>query len=123
MSCTLKHRSLTIFTFLYISIINIFSYFQDPQNPAHWVALGYCLWKKGDLPQARQCLMESLAQGDSVEALQELSMLSRQMLSGRHSQQDTDLLEESVSLAKRAVLLDPTNHRSWYMLGAYRLST
>ena len=47
----------------------------QPKHSEAWTSLGMCMWKKGDLLQAKTCFKESIAAAENVEALQELSML------------------------------------------------
>jgi tetratricopeptide (TPR) repeat protein len=87
----------------------------DPSNTSAWVSLAQCTWKKGDLVQAKKFLLESLNHGETQEALQELSMITRQI---RTKNEDPALsLEESISFAKRAIQVNFNDHKSWYVYG------
>lgn len=89
-----------------------------PKHSEAWTSLGLCMWKKGDLEQAKTCFKESLEAAENVEALQELSMLTRQYSKRGESPADrARRLQESLSIAKRAIALDVNNHKSWYIFG------
>lgn len=79
------------------------------------MALAQCHWKKGDLIQAKSYLQEALHANESKEALQEMSIITRQI---KTKQEDTAaIIDESITLAKRALQLDLHDHKSWYILG------
>ena len=87
----------------------------NPRNFDAWTVLGHCLWAKGQLAQAKNCFLTSLEQTENAEALRQLSMIVRQI-----QQKNVDpatILEESIRYAKRSIELEPTNHKSWYVLG------
>mmetsp|Transcript_14412 Transcript_14412/g.21628 ORF Transcript_14412/g.21628 Transcript_14412/m.21628 type:complete len:425 (-) Transcript_14412:116-1390(-) len=87
----------------------------DPSNVSAWIALGQCAWKKGNLSQAKHFLNESLQYGETQEALQDLSMITRQI---RVQGEDPSVaMDESIRLAKRAIQLDLNDHKSWYVFG------
>jgi len=88
----------------------------DPTNPEAWMHLGTCSWKKADRAQAKVCLMESLNQKETKEALRELSILTRQIRSTA-AEGPAKSSDESIKLAKRAIALDMTDAKSWYVLG------
>jgi tetratricopeptide (TPR) repeat protein len=80
-----------------------------------WLALGICLWKKDNKNDARSCLLESIKQKPNKEALCELSILTRQIIS--KDQKLSTSIDESINLAKQAIQLDLSYHKSWYVLG------
>jgi tetratricopeptide (TPR) repeat protein len=85
----------------------------DPTNCNAWTALGICLWKKDNKNDAKSCFLESIKQKPNKEALCELSILTRQILS-----KDQKLsIDESINLAKQAIQLDLSYHKSWYVFG------
>jgi len=85
----------------------------DPTNSNAWLALGICLWKKDNKNDAKLMFLESIKQKPNKEALCELSILTRQIPS-----KDQKLsIEESINLAKQAIKLDLSYHKSWYVLG------
>lgn len=87
----------------------------QPKRYDAWNSLGQCLWKKGDLVQARNCFLESINQMKNKEALLELSILMRQI--HVQGQSPTASVEESINLAKQAITLDINDHKAWYILG------
>lgn len=80
-----------------------------------WIALGICLWKKDNKNDAKSCLLESIKQKPNKEALCELSILTRQIIS--KDQKLSTSIDESINLAKQAIQLDLSYHKSWYVLG------
>lgn len=84
----------------------------DPTNSSAWCALGVCVWKKGDKELARKCFLTSIECEENKENLLELSMLSRQMPEEKRTN-----ISQSVDLAKRAISLDLSDHKSWYIMG------
>lgn len=86
----------------------------DPTSVDAWNALGHCYWKRGDLAQASSCFTESKSVSPNPTALQNLSMLKRQMMTGAmSSQQLREAIEASVALAKEALALDVESSYSW----------
>lgn len=85
-----------------------------PSNHMAWIALGQCLWKKGSLQQAENFFLESLKYRPTPQAYQELSMLIRQIQS---STNQAEVMERSINYAKKAIELDLTDHKSWYIYG------
>ena len=88
----------------------------DPDMHDGWVALGHVLWKKGDLSGSQNCFRQALEkQEDSVEANRELSRVLRHSIAIQaKSPKDVDsMVEESMRLAKKALVLDFEDGRSW----------
>ncbi|CAA2981828.1 tetratricopeptide repeat 5-like [Olea europaea subsp. europaea] len=80
-----------------------------------WLSLGNCIWKKGDLASAKNCYTLALSKGPNKRILSQLSMLERGMAQGTENQ--AEIVEESVKHAKEAVTLDVKDGNSWYNLG------
>ena len=60
-------------------------------------------------------LLESLKHGETPEALQDLSMILRQI---RVKGEDPVIpIDESIRLAKKAITMNMNDHKSWYVLG------
>jgi hypothetical protein len=74
------------------------------------------LWKREDFPGAMRCFEEGLRQGRNEEGLRLLSMVKRQA-PARDMGARFQMIQESLSLAKEAVRLDPQSHKAWYNLG------
>ncbi|XP_008787617.1 tetratricopeptide repeat protein 5-like isoform X2 [Phoenix dactylifera] len=87
----------------------------NPSLADAWLCLGNCIWKKGDLPSARNCFSLALSKGTNKKLLCQLSMLERKMAQGTEDQ--AQLVEESIKHAKEAVMLDIKDGNSWYNLG------
>nr|XP_029121757.1 tetratricopeptide repeat protein 5 isoform X5 [Elaeis guineensis] len=87
----------------------------NPSLADAWLCLGNCIWKKGDLPSARNCFSLALSKGANKKILSQLSMLERKMAQGTEDQ--AQLVEESIKHAKEAVMLDIKDGNSWYNLG------
>ena len=88
----------------------------DSTNVDGWNALGECLWKKGDLMGARNCLESALRQGANKRSHIELSKLLRQIHGGSAEDRAT-LLQESVTHAKASVQLGFSDPEAWLGLG------
>jgi tetratricopeptide (TPR) repeat protein len=108
----------------------------NPLNSDAWIALGQCHWKKNSLQQAEIFFLESLkylkerehreeetreegedrAKAVSILAYQELSMLTRQMIT-TEKDSATKRIEESIGYVKKALQLDFNDHKSWYLYG------
>ncbi|KAJ3695712.1 hypothetical protein LUZ60_001089 [Juncus effusus] len=87
----------------------------NPSLVDAWLCLGNCIWKKGDLVQAKSCFNSAQNKGPNKKALVQLSMLERSMSQGKEDQ--AALVEESIKHAKEAVMLDIKDGNSWYNLG------
>lgn len=87
----------------------------DPSLADAWLCLGNCLWKKGDLNGAKNCFSLSLKKGPNKKILRQLSMLERQLAQGTDN--EAEIVEESIQHAKEAVMLDVKDGQSWYALG------
>ncbi|RLN34869.1 hypothetical protein C2845_PM03G19040 [Panicum miliaceum] len=93
----------------------------NPSLVDAWLCLGNCIWKKGDLPAAKNCFSLALSkhgfigQGSDKKILCQLSMLERSMAQG--SEDQVLLVEESIKHAKEAVMLDIKDGNSWYNMG------
>ncbi|XP_020245712.1 tetratricopeptide repeat protein 5-like isoform X2 [Asparagus officinalis] len=114
--------------FLRGKILNVFPHYQkeaedhlskavklNPSLADAWLCLGMCLWKKGDLPSAKNCFSLALSKGADKKILCQLSMLERKMAQGAENQ--SQLVEDSIHHAKEAVMLDIKDGNSWYNLG------
>ncbi|KAM4084911.1 hypothetical protein ACB094_08G168600 [Castanea mollissima] len=78
----------------------------NPSLADAWLCLGNCIWKKGDLSSAKNCF---------TLALSKLSMLERRMAQG--TENEAEIVEESIQHAKEAITLDVKDGNSWYNLG------
>ncbi|XP_061365039.1 uncharacterized protein LOC133308433 isoform X2 [Gastrolobium bilobum] len=87
----------------------------NPSLADAWLCLGNCIWKKGDLSAAKNCLSLALNKGPNKKILCQLSMLKRRMSQGAENQ--AELVEESIQHAKEAITLDVKDGNSWYNLG------
>ncbi|KAI9088549.1 hypothetical protein K1719_029663 [Acacia pycnantha] len=87
----------------------------NPSLADAWLCLGNCIWKKGDLSAAKNCLSLALSKGPNKNILCQLSMLKRKMSQGAENQ--AELVEESIQHAKEAITLDVKDGYSWYNLG------
>ncbi|XP_027366724.1 tetratricopeptide repeat protein 5-like [Abrus precatorius] len=87
----------------------------NPSLADAWLCLGNCIWKKGDLTAAKNCLSLALEKGPNKEILCQLSMLKRKMSQGVENQ--AELVEESIEHAKEAITLDVKDGNCWYNLG------
>ncbi|KAL5140063.1 Tetratricopeptide repeat protein 5 [Glycine soja] len=76
----------------------------NPSLADAWLCLGNCIWKKGDLTAAKNCLSLALGKGPNKKILCQLSMLKRKMSQGAENQ--AELVEESIQHAKEAITLD-----------------
>ncbi|XP_054825132.1 uncharacterized protein LOC129322780 isoform X2 [Prosopis cineraria] len=90
----------------------------NPSLADAWLCLGNCIWKKGDLSAAKNCLSLALSKGRDKNILCQLSMLKRKMSQGAENQ--AELVEESIQHAKEAITVDVKDGYSWckilYML-------
>lgn len=87
----------------------------NPSLADAWLCLGSCIWKKGDLPAAKNCFNLALSKGPNKKILCQLSMLERSMAQG--SEDQAEIVEESIQHAKEAITLDVKDGNSWYNLG------
>ncbi|XP_062111039.1 uncharacterized protein LOC133822651 [Humulus lupulus] len=87
----------------------------NPSLADAWLCLGNCIWKKGDLSAAKNCFTLALSKGPNKKILSQLSMLDRKMAQGTENQ--AELVEESIQHAKAAIALDVKDGNSWYNLG------
>ncbi|XP_042466092.1 tetratricopeptide repeat protein 5-like [Zingiber officinale] len=87
----------------------------NPSLADAWLSLGNCIWKKGDLPSAKNCFSLSLSKGPNKKILCQLSMLERSMAQGTENKAAS--IEESITHAREAVQLDIRDGNSWYNLG------
>ncbi|KAJ4709802.1 Tetratricopeptide repeat 5 [Melia azedarach] len=87
----------------------------NPSIADAWLCLGGCIWKKGDLPAAKNCFNLALSKGPNKKILCQLSMLERRM--AHDTENPTELVEESIQHAKEAITLDVKDGYSWYNLG------
>ncbi|KAB5538119.1 hypothetical protein DKX38_015652 [Salix brachista] len=118
----------------------------NPSLADAWLCLGNCIWKKGDLPSAKNCFNLALSKGANKKILCLLSMLERRMAQGKDfngqnvlaiktsmilkfrflspyyqlvigSENKAQIVEESIQHAKDAITLDVKDGNSWYNLG------
>ncbi|CAL5421700.1 hypothetical protein CsSME_00037448 [Camellia sinensis var. sinensis] len=91
----------------------------NPSLADAWLCLGNCIWKKGDLPSAKNCFTLALSKGPNKKILCQLSMLERRMAQGKDLSADNqaEIVEESIKHAKEAIMLDVKDGNSWYNLG------
>ncbi|KAL5761121.1 hypothetical protein ACOSP7_019621 [Xanthoceras sorbifolium] len=87
----------------------------NPSLADAWLCLGICIWKKGDLPAAKNCFNLALSKGPNKKILCQLSMLERSMAQGAENR--AEIVEESIQHAKEAITLDVKDGNSWYNLG------
>ncbi|XP_068643065.1 uncharacterized protein [Aristolochia californica] len=87
----------------------------NPSLADAWLSLGNSLWKKGDLTSAKNCLFLALSKGPNKKILCQLSMLERRLAQGSENQ--VQIVEESIKHAREAVSLDVKDGNSWYNLG------
>lgn len=87
----------------------------SPSLADAWLCLGNCFWKKGDLASAKNCFSLALNKGPNKKILCQLSMLERRLAQGTENQ--AQLVEESIHHAKEAIALDVKDGNSWYNLG------
>lgn len=87
----------------------------NPSLADAWLCLGNCIWKKGDLSSAKNCFTLALSKGPNKQILCQLSMLERKMAQGTDNQ--AELVDESIQHAKEAITLDVKDGNSWYNLG------
>ncbi|KAE9450953.1 hypothetical protein C3L33_17134, partial [Rhododendron williamsianum] len=85
----------------------------SPSLADAWLCLGNCIWKKGDLPSAKNCFTLALSKGPNKKILSQLSMLERRMAQGAENQ--ADIVEESIKHAKEAIMLDVKDGNSWFL--------
>ena len=91
-----------------------------PSDVNAWNALANCFWKKGDLVQAQECFQSALEQNENAHTLREMSILRRQL--GGSNTEMVDNMVQSLKEAKRAIALDVTDKKSWYVLGNAHLA-
>ncbi|KAJ0037537.1 hypothetical protein Pint_22203 [Pistacia integerrima] len=121
----------------------------NPSLTDAWLCLGVNIWKKGDLPAAKNCFNLALSKGPNKKILCQLSMLERSMAQGKKiflplcsdlslirceveiqsfgtisfenvkqsSENQIEIVEESIQHAKEAITLDVKDGNSWYNLG------
>ena len=92
----------------------------SPADVDAWNALANCFWKKGDLIQAQQCFQSALEQRENAHSLREMSILRRQL--GGSNTEMVDNMVQSLNEAKKAIALDVTDKKSWYVLGNAHLA-
>ncbi|CAL9768739.1 unnamed protein product [Musa acuminata subsp. burmannicoides] len=87
----------------------------NPSLADAWLCLGNCIWKKGDLPSAKNCFSLALSKGPNKKILCQLSMLERSL--AQDAENKAASIEESIKHAREAVMLDIKDGNSWYNLG------
>ncbi|CAK7326685.1 unnamed protein product [Dovyalis caffra] len=75
----------------------------NPSLADAWLCLGNCIWKKGDLPSAKNCFNLALSKGPNKKIL--------------CAENQAQIIEESIQHAKDAITLDVKDGNSWYNLG------
>uniref|UniRef100_A0A166EE22 Tetratricopeptide repeat protein 5 OB fold domain-containing protein n=1 Tax=Daucus carota subsp. sativus TaxID=79200 RepID=A0A166EE22_DAUCS len=75
----------------------------NPSLVDAWLCLGNCIWKKGDLPSAKNCLTLALSKGSNKKIL--------------CADNQEEIVQESIKHAKEAIALDVKDGNSWYNLG------
>ena len=92
----------------------------DPALDGAWNCLGQLFWKKGNLEGAKNCYRAVLARGPNKKTHQAMSMLSRALAKSKAkpgSEEQKQLVAESMDHAKEAVKLDVADGASWYAVG------
>jgi len=92
----------------------------EPTNVDAWNALGTEYWKKKDLRAAGDCFRGALDQNKNKISYRKLSMVVRNFGEPKTYRVR---LEESISLAKKAIALDVSDSESWYILGNAYMTT
>ncbi|KAF5195315.1 Tetratricopeptide repeat protein [Thalictrum thalictroides] len=87
----------------------------NPSFADAWLCLGNCIWKKDDLLSAKNCFTLALNKGPNKKILCQLSMLERRLSQGTENQ--VQIVEDSIRHAKEAIALDVKDGNSWYNLG------
>jgi len=87
----------------------------DPAMVDGWNELGTCVWKKGDLAQAKTCFKTAIKVRENKDSLQHLSMLLRS-LPGSDLEKANNI-NESLDLAKQATKFEVADGHSWFVLG------
>jgi len=87
----------------------------DPAMVDAWNELGTCVWKKGDLVQAKSCFKGALDVAANKDSMQHLSMLLRS-LPGSDLEKANNI-NESLDLAKQATKFEVADGHSWFVLG------
>jgi len=97
-----------------------------PDDWEAWNALAHCFWKKGDLAQAHSCFESAQKERPNKVSLRQLSMLTRQMVTGpaatggsaaAAASNNARVTEKALTHAKAALGLDWSDPESWYVLG------
>ncbi|EGR31319.1 tetratricopeptide repeat protein, partial [Ichthyophthirius multifiliis] len=88
----------------------------DPKSVESYVLLGLNYWKKRDYKQSKECFENALTNSNRkhIKALQYLSFVMRCIGEGQERSQN---VENSIKIAKEALMLDMKNGESWYILG------
>ena len=94
---------------------------RDPSHIEAWNMLGETFWKKGEISAAKDCFEGALKRKKDKTSLRSLSMVLRQIKPEQPGDQHKNVLT-SVDHAKAAVELDPSDGKSWYILGNAYLS-
>jgi len=87
----------------------------DPAMVDGWNELGTCVWKKGDLAQAKTCFKTAIEVRENKDSLQHLSMLLRS-LPGSDLEKANNI-NESLDVAKQATKHEVADGHSWFVLG------
>ncbi|TXG57258.1 hypothetical protein EZV62_018571 [Acer yangbiense] len=101
----------------------------NPSLADAWLCLGICIWKKGDLPAAKNCFNLALSKSDVNLHLNlcawrydlknqylEIVLLDLLVLC-KGVENQAEIVEESIQHAKEAITLDVKDGNSWYNLG------
>ncbi|EGD80858.1 hypothetical protein PTSG_11730 [Salpingoeca rosetta] len=88
----------------------------NPKNIDAWNLLGEVFWRKGDLFESTRCFEMALHREENAESLRNLSMITRKKRVSTRAEEKRNI-EESIELAKKAIALDFSSGRSWFVLG------
>ena len=97
----------------------------DPALDGAWNCLAQLLWKKGNLEGAKNCYQAVLKRGPNLKTLQSMSMLCRSLAKSKAApgtEEQKDLVAESMVYAKAATKLDLRDGYSWYQVGTAYMS-
>ena len=97
----------------------------DPALDGAWNCLAQLLWKKGNLEGAKNCYQAVLKRGPNLKTLQSMSMLCRSLAKSKATpgtEEQKDLVAESMVYAKAATKLDLRDGYSWYQVGTAYMS-
>jgi len=93
-------------------------------NPSYvdaWNELGECYWKAGNALSAKNCFSCALEKNRNKVSLRNLSVVLRQLQTAT-AEEKKKFYYDGLHLAKEALELDPTDSKSWLILGNSYLS-